>query len=64
MATADNDPIEIVIVDDPKPPKPRYTEEGYDIHISNRMTLRGSNFDGLKHLQPLRGFLEQVANGG
>ena len=64
MATADNDPIEIVIVDDPKPPKPRYPEEGYDLHIAMRMTLRHSNFDGLKHLQPLRKFLEQVADGG
>jgi len=65
MATAeDDDPIEIIIVDDPKPPEARYPEENYDRHIATRMTLMGSNFYGLEHLQPLRGFLEQVANGG
>ena len=79
MAIADDDPIEIVIVtrsrveelearldtrwrNGMKWPRGRADEE--DFRVAERMIRAQSNFYGLKHLQPLRGFLEQVAEGG
>ena len=79
MATADDDPIEIVIVtrsrteemearldtrwtNGMKWPRDRADEE--DFCVAERMIRAGSNFYGLKHLQPLRELLDAVAKGG
>jgi hypothetical protein len=43
---------------------PRNDAERLDFDVTERMIRAGSNFYGLEHLQPLREFLEQVAEGG
>lgn len=42
----------------------RNEAELVDFHITTRMIRANHNLHGLKHLQPLRGFLEAVAKGG
>ena len=61
MAIADDEPIEIIIVDGPKPPKARHPDEPYDIWIAHLMQCSGTNFYGLYRLKDLRAFLERVA---
>jgi hypothetical protein len=43
---------------------PRGYLERIDFDVTERMIRANSNFYGLKHLQPLREFLEQIAEGG
>jgi len=43
---------------------PRNTAEKLDFEVTERMIRKDSNFYGLKHLQPLREFLEQISKGG
>jgi len=43
---------------------PRCAEERKDFDVAVRMIRSDHNFYGLRHLQPLRGFLEEIANGG
>jgi hypothetical protein len=79
MATADDDPIEIVIVTRTRVEEmearldtrwthgmkwPRCPADEADFCVAERMIRAGSNFYGLKHLQPLRELLESVAKGG
>jgi hypothetical protein len=43
---------------------PRDSAERTDWDVTMRMIRSNSNFYGLRHLQPLREFLEEVADGG
>jgi hypothetical protein len=43
---------------------PRNRADEEDFRVAERMIRAGSNFYGLKHLQPMREFLEAVAKGG
>ena len=43
---------------------PRDAREAEDFEVVTRIILRDSNLCGLRHLQPLREFLERVANDG
>jgi hypothetical protein len=43
---------------------PRGEAERLDFDVTERMIRADSNFYGLKHLQPMREFLESVAEGG
>ncbi len=42
---------------------PRGEREQEDFEVTTRMILRDSNFYALRHLQPMREFLERVAKG-
>jgi len=77
MATADEDPIEIVVVPrdrrqemetilDTRWPYrmkwPRCRADEEDFAVAERMVRANSNFYGLRHLKAVREFLEQIAN--
>ena len=76
MATADEDPIEIVIVPRNRRQEmetlldtrwaysmkwPRCRADEEDFQVAARMVQANSNFYGLPHLKAMRGFLEQIA---
>ncbi len=43
---------------------PRCAEDRRDFDVAVRMIRSNHNFYGLRHLQHLRGFLEELADGG